>query len=194
MWGYAAGNQPYSVGDAHYTDQNNDGIIDDKDKIFLGSAFPWLTYGINLGLEWKGIDVSLFFQGVYGNEIYNQVRYRTEGRGDTSILSTAMRDVWTPTSTDGSIPDPRHSVNFFASNRFLEDGSYFRLKNAQIGYTLPQKWMKAIRFNSCRIYVQGSNLFTVTKYTGYDPEVGGGVDYGNYPQSRTILVGANISF
>ena len=194
MWGYAAGNQPYSVGDAHYTDQNNDGIIDDKDKIFLGSAFPWLTYGINLGLEWKGIDVSLFFQGVYGNEIYNQVRYRTEGRGDTSILSTAMRDVWTPTSTDGSIPDPRHSVNFFASNRFLENVSYFRLKNAQIGYTLPQKWMKTIRFNSCRIYVQGSNLFTVTKYTGYDPEVGGGVDYGNYPQSRTILVGANISF
>lgn len=194
MWGYEAGNQPYSVGDARYTDLNNDGKIDDNDKTFLGSAFPWLTYGINLGVEWKGIDVSLFFQGVYGNEIYNQVRYRTEGRGNESVLSTAMRDVWTPNTPDGNIPDPRHSVNFFASSRFVEDGSYFRLKNAQIGYTLPQKWMKAIGFNRCRIYVQGSNLFTVTKYTGYDPEVGGGVDYGNYPQSRTILVGANISF
>ncbi len=194
MWGYAEGNQPYSVGDAHYTDQNNDGIIDDKDKTYLGSAFPWLTYGINLGLEWKGIDVSLFFQGVHGNQIYNQVRYRTEGRGTESVLGTQMRDVWTPSTPDGNIPDPRHSVNFFASDRFIEDGAYFRLKNAQIGYSLPQKWINAIGFTRCRIYVQGSNLFTFTKYTGYDPEVGGGVDYGNYPQSRTILVGANISF
>lgn len=194
MWGYEKANQPYSVGDARYTDQNNDGMIDDKDKIFLGRAFPWLTYGINLGVEWKGFDLSLFFQGVYGNEIYNQVRYRTEGRGTESIMSTTMRDVWTVDNPDGSIPDPRHSVNFFASNRFIEDGSYFRLKNAQIGYTLPKKWLKAIKFNNCRIYVQGSNLFTITKYTGYDPEVGGGVDYGNYPQARTILVGANLTF
>ncbi len=194
MWGYEAGNQPYSVGDAHYTDLNNDGIIDDNDRMELGSAFPWLTYGINLGMEWKGLDVSLFFQGVYGNQIYNQVRYRTEGRGTESILGTQMRDVWTSSSPDGSIPNPTRSVNFFTSNRFIESGAYFRLKNVQVGYTLPTAWVKKIGFNRCRLYVQGSNLFTITPYTGYDPEVGGGVDYGNYPQSRTILVGANISF
>ena len=142
----------------------------------------------------KGFDVSLFFQGVYGNQIYNQVRYRLEGRGDQSVLGTQMRDVWTTETPDGSIPDPRHSVNFFASSRFLESGAYFRLKNAQIGYTLPKAWTDKIGFNRCRIYVQGSNIFTLTPYTGYDPEVGGGVDYGNYPQSRTFLIGANISF
>lgn len=194
MWGYAENNNPYSVGDAKYADLNHDGIIDDNDRTQLGSAFPWLTYGINLGLEWKGIDVSLFFQGVYGNQIYNQVRYRLEGRGDQSVLGTQMRDVWTTETPDGTIPDPRHSVNFFASSRFLESGAYFRLKNAQIGYTLPKAWTDKIGFNRCRIYVQGSNIFTLTPYTGYDPEVGGGVDYGNYPQSRTFLVGANISF
>ena len=84
--------------------------------------------------------------------------------------------------------------NFENSSRFVEDGSYLRLKNFSIGYTLPQRWTKKMHMNRWRFYVTASNLFTITDYTGYDPEVGGGVDYGNYPQSRTFIFGTNINF
>lgn len=95
---------------------------------------------------------------------------------------------------DGTIPNPKNSVNYYVSDRFLENGSYFRLKNMQIGYTIPTNAIQKIGLQSCRVYLQGSNLFTATKYTGYDPEVGGGIDYGNYPQSRSFIFGASISF
>ena len=97
---------------------------------------------------------------------------------------------------DGSIPNPLGSpTNTENSSRFIEDGAYFRLKNLQIGYTIPSKLTEKAHINRCRLYVSGSNLFTLTKYTGYDPEVGtAGVDYGNYPQSRTITFGINLNF
>ena len=193
LWAEDAGT--YSPGDARYVDLNNDGKIDESDRTALGNPFPWLTYGINLSAEWKGLDVSLFFQGVYGNEIYNAVRLRTEGTGNEATLSTTMRDVWTTSNPDGSIPNPNGSaMNREDSDRFIEDGSYLRLKNLQIGYSLPQRWISKIGMSRLRIYLSGSNLFTVTRYTGYDPEVGGGVDYGNYPQSRTFMLGLNINF
>jgi len=183
------------AGDARYKDQNGDGRIDDNDLVKIGNPFPWMTYGLNLSLEWKGLDVALFFQGVYGNEIYNAVRERTEGKGAEATLSTAMRDVWSVNNPNGSIPNPwGSSRNFNTSSRFVEDGSYLRLKNLSIGYTLPQRWTKKLHMNRWRFYVTASNLFTVTDYTGYDPEVGGGVDYGNYPQSRTFIFGTNINF
>lgn len=195
MWGYSETEQPYHAGDAKFTDLNDDGKIGDEDKIDLGNPFPWLTYGLNLSADWKGIDIQLFFQGVYGNEIYNQVRVRTEGRGEEATLSTKMRDVWTKDNIDGSIPNPYgYSNNYATSSRFVENGSYFRLKNMQIGYTLPKQITSKVGINRLRFYVSASNLFTITKYTGYDPEVGNGVDYGNYPQSRTIMVGANLNF
>ena len=193
LWAEESGT--YSPGDARYVDLNNDGKIDESDRTALGNPFPWLTYGINLSAEWKGLDVSLFFQGVYGNEIYNAVRLRTEGTGNEATLSTTMRDVWTTSNPDGSIPNPNGSaMNREDSDRFIEDGSYLRLKNLQIGYSLPQRWISKIGMSRLRIYLSGSNLFTVTRYTGYDPEVGGGVDYGNYPQSRTFMLGLNINF
>ena len=193
LWAEESGT--YSPGDARYVDLNNDGKIDESDRTALGNPFPWLTYGINLSAEWKGLDVSLFFQGVYGNEIYNAVRLRTEGTGNEATLSTTMRDVWTTSNPDGSIPNPNGSaMNREDSDRFIEDGSYLRLKNLQIGYSLPQRWISKMGMSRLRIYLSGSNLFTVTRYTGYDPEVGGGVDYGNYPQSRTFMLGLNINF
>lgn len=183
------------AGDARFKDQNGDGVIDDKDQVNLGNPFPWLTYGVNLSLEWKGIDVALFFQGVYGNEIYNAVRMRTESKGTEATLSTRMRDVWSASNPGGSIPNPYGSSrNYETSSRFVEDGSYLRLKNLTVGYTLPERWTKKMHMNRWRFYVAVSNLFTVTDYTGYDPEVGGGVDYGNYPQSRTFMFGTNINF
>lgn len=202
------------AGDARYTDINNDGIINDEDKTYIGNPFPKFTYGINLGVEYRGLDIQLFFQGVQGNQIYNALRYRTEGAGDEASLSPAMADVWvgyTPVIqnallsmgidyTDlenraGNIPNPVGSpMNKQASSRFVEDGSYLRLKNLQIGYTFPKQWTRKAHIERLRLYVTASNLFTITKYSGYDPEVGGGTDYGNYPQSRTFTFGINTTF
>ncbi|WP_321436218.1 TonB-dependent receptor [uncultured Bacteroides sp.] len=195
LYSYSKDEISYHAGDARYADINLDGKIDEKDKTKLGNPFPWLTYGLNLGADWKGFDIQLFFQGVYGNKLYNQVRYRTEGKGEQATLSAKMRNVWTTNNPNGLIPNPYGSTNnYLASSRFVEDGSYLRLKNVQFGYTLPTKVTSKIGINRCRFYVSGSNLLTFTNYTGYDPEVGGGVDYGNYPQARTILVGANLNF
>ena len=95
----------------------------------------------------------------------------------------------------GTIPNPcGASTNNANSSRFVEDGSYFRLKNLQIGYTFPRQWTDKFRCSRLRLYMTASNLFTITKYSGYDPEVGGGVDYGNYPQSRTFTFGLNVNF
>lgn len=191
---------PCNVGDAKYADYSGpdgrpDGVIDDYDKVDLGNPFPWLTYAVNMGLEWKGIDLQLFFQGVFGNEIYNAVRLRTEGTGNEATFSTTMRNVWTVNNPDGVIPNPYGSPkNKLDSSRLIEDGSYLRLKNLQLGYTLPSRWTEKVRMSRCRIYFSANNLLTLTKYTGYDPEVGGGVDYGNYPQARTYMFGVNINF
>ena len=174
----------------HTNGRNGEG-----DRTDLGSAIPWLTYGLNMGAYWKGFDLQLFFQGVGGNKIYNAQRSRLEGTGMTSVLSPVMKDVWTADNPDGSIPNPKNSFNTsYPSSRFLESGSYFRLKNLQIGYSLPEKMISRAGFKSCRVYLQGSNLFTATKYSGFDPEVNGGVDNGNYPQSRSFLIGVNISY
>ena len=185
----------YKPGDAKFWDKDGNGKIDENDKMALGNPFPWLTYGLNFSLGWKGIDLQLFFQGVYGNQIYNALRIRTEGTGNEATLSTTMRDVWTTANPEGSIPNPfGNPINTETSSRFVESGAYLRLKNLQLGYTFPKEWTQKIKMSRCRIYVSGSNLFTATRYTGYDPEVGGGVDYGNYPQSRTFMVGLNINF
>lgn len=183
------------AGDAKFKDLNDDGIIDDKDKTDLGNPFPWLTYGFSASLDYKGLDLQLFFQGIYGNEVFNAVLYRTQGKGEEATLGSNMKDVWTKTNTTGTIANPYGTPNNFrASSRFVEDASYLRLKDIQLGYTLPKNLTQKILVERLRIYVSGSNLLTFTKYTGYDPEVGGGVDFGNYPQARTFRVGANINF
>ena len=203
------------AGDARYKDQNGDGKIDESDKKVIGNPFPKVSYGITLGADFYGVDVQLFFQGVAGNSLYNYQRQYLEGSGSSYALASYMKDdVWvgyTPAvqnamiaagvnpfeleNRNGTIPNPLGSpTNTENSTRFLEDGSYFRLKNLQIGYTFPLKWTQKFRCSRLRIYATGTNLFTVTKYKGYDPEVGNGVDYGNYPQSRTFTFGLNVTF
>jgi len=204
------------AGDARYKDLNGNGLLDEGDKRNIGNPFPKLTYGINLGADFYGVDIQLFFQGVYGNSIYNALRLRTEGAGTECAMSTSMRDVWIGytdqakssmidkglnymtmnlENLNGSIPNPVGStLNTENSTRFIEDGSYLRLKNLQIGYTFPLKWTQKFRCSRLRLYATASNLFTITKYSGYDPEVGSGVDYGNYPQSRTFTFGLNATF
>ncbi len=212
---YDATTIPVHAGDARYTDLNGDGKIDDNDQHYIGNSFPKFSYGINLGADFYGVDIQLFFQGVAGVDIYNAARMRLEGDGSSDALATYMKDeVWIGYSTgvqnamiakglnpfelenrDGTIPNPLGSAsNAAVSTRFIEDGSYLRLKNLQIGYTFPLKWTQKFRCSRLRLYATASNLFTVTKYKGYDPEVGGGVDYGNYPQSRTFTFGLNVTF
>ncbi len=197
QWGVKSDAILEHEGDARYRDQNNDGIINDLDRVNIGNPFPWLTYGANINLSWKGIDLTVFLQGVYGNKISNALRSRLEGDGTGGTLSTAMRDVWSATNRDGSIPNPApgsSSRNREVSSRFVEDGSYLRLKNLQLGYTLPQNITRKFHVSSWRFYISCNNLLTATKYSGYDPEVGGGVDWGNYPQARTVLFGTTIKF
>jgi len=194
LYSYTSTTIPYNAGDAKFTDLNNDGKINDLDKTDIGNPFPWLTYGLNVGADYKGVDLQIFFQGVYGNEIYNAVRERTEGKGTEATLGTQMRNVWTPT-VGGTIPNPYgSSLNMSTSSRFVESGAYMRLKNMQLGYSLPKSIVKSANINRCRLYLSVSNLLTFTNYTGYDPEVGSGVDYGNYPQARTFMLGVNVDF
>ena len=203
------------AGDAKYTDLNGDGKIDSEDQTVLGNNFPKITYGFNLGADFYGVDIQLFFQGVAGNQIYNVQRQYLEGDGTSNALASYMADnVWVGytdvvrdallnqgvnyfdlENREGTIPNPLGSpTNTENSTRFLESGSYLRLKNAQIGYTLPKNITQKFHCSRLRFYVTASNLFTITKYSGYDPEVGSGVDYGNYPQSRTFTFGLNANF
>lgn len=207
LWGYAKSGEanPYKAGDAIYEDIDKDGRITDSDKTRIGNPFPKFTYGLNVDMDWKGFDMSLFFQGVAGSKIYNFLRTRLEGTGTGSQLSQDMLNVWTPSKANpedtsaapvyGSIPYPNgNSNNSAISDRFVENGSYLRLKNIQLGYSLPKSVLNSLHLNKLRVYASMSNVFTITDYSGYDPEVAGGVDYGNYPQSRTFLVGLNLSF
>lgn len=192
--GYTAADIPFHAGDSKYRDNNGDGRIDDQDRVYLGSSIPKFNYGLNLAAEIKDFDIQIFFQGTAGSKVYNQMRHRLESNGSTSVLSPIMKDAWTVDNPNGSIPNPRNSINYYVSDRFLESGDYFRLKDLQVGYSLPRKVLGDKGLSQCRFYVQCSNLFTVTKYSGFDPEVNGGVDYGNYPQSRTFLFGVNLTY
>ena len=204
-----------NAGDAKYEDYNGDGKLDENDMQVIGNPFPWLTYGLNFGADFYGVDVQLFFQGVYGNQIYNALRERIEGTGEDATLSTSMRDVWIGYSDlvkaslleqgvdyrklenrNGTIPNPNGaSTNMSNNSRLVESGAYFRLKNLVIGYTIPQQYTRKAKIDRVRVSFSASNLLTITRYSGYDPEVGtGGVDYGNYPQSRTYTFGLNLNF
>lgn len=204
---------PVHAGDARYNDRDNNGIIDGNDRTDLGNPFPWLTYGFNISASYKGFDLQAFFQGVYGNKIYNALRERTEGAGDVCTLAKSAKDVWigysdevrkamtrrgldynTLENRNGSIPNPLGAASNAENNdRLIEDGSYLRLKNVQLGYTLPTEITRKAKIEKIRVYISATNLWTLTDYSGFDPEVGGGVDYGNYPQSRTITMGLNLN-
>ena len=200
-------------GDAKYLDLDGDGQITDSDRKNVGNPFPTTTYGINLSAEYKGFDLQVFFQGIGGVQVYNGMRKeKLESSGGESVLSTDMRNVFFPgpdpddpakminvmPGSNGTIPNPTKSgstENSWASSRFVEDASYLRLKYLQIGYTIPKSITKKIDVERLRFYIGGSNLFTFTKYKGFDPEVGNnGMDYGNFPQARTILCGLSMNF
>ncbi|MBM1106792.1 TonB-dependent receptor [Aurantibacter crassamenti] len=185
-----------------FADIDNSGDITDADRTFIGSPHPDFTYGINLSTGYKGFDISAFLQGSQGNDIYNQNKIFTDFpsfvNGNRSVR---VLDSWTPTNTNPSLPALSATIQGNEANSnsfFVEDGSYMRLKNLQIGYTIPNDVLGKYGIDSFRIYVQGSNLFTLTGYDGWDPEIISfdnltlGVDNGISPQPRIMTLGLNI--
>lgn len=199
------------VGDIKYKDWNGDGKINTDDQHDVGSPFPNFMFGLRMGGSWNNFDVNLFFDGVSGNKIYNYPKYRLESGNFNGNLSTTVADSWRPDNQDTDIP--RFSKSDGADNklaytdRWLEDGSYFRLKTLDIGYTLPTSILKKIKLEKVRIYASMENLFTLTRYSGYTPDLGEsgidmgasyavftrGIDQGRYPLPRTISFGIQVS-
>ena len=222
----------YTPGDMKFVDVNGDGKIDDDDRTFIGTPHPDFFYGFNVSFEYKGFDLSAFFQGVYGNQLYDVTKYfryssvdyagnwGTTGATQYSNVATDYFDkVWRPNpnpnipqyrdywgaNPDGTVPLPssdgtKNKMNFRNSDFYIEDGSYLRLKNIQLGYTFPKKICDRLQLRNLRIYASATNLFTITKYDGLDPEIGKtigqegnnlyiGIDQGIYPQARTYMFG-----
>ncbi len=190
-------------GDIKFQDTNNDGKITDDDRVYCGSPFPKFTYSINGNVTYKNFDFSLGFQGVSGNKIYNATRQTLEDvtKGTNFLASTL--DYWTPENKNAAHPrliwtDPNRNTRA-ESDRYLENGSYFRLRSFQIGYTFPNAWFKGI-VEKARVYFNAENLFTITSYTGYTPDVNStnvysrGFDEFIYPSNRTFMFGLNVTF
>jgi TonB-linked SusC/RagA family outer membrane protein len=188
-------------GDVRFVDLNNDGVIDDDDRTKIGKGMPDWTFGFTLGADWKGFDLSLFFQGTYGNDMFDFAQ-----RGDIPAMNRPewMLQRWHGEGTSNRIPrmtSQNPNQNWRSSDLYIKDGSYLRLKTAQFGYTLPAELTKKASIQRLRLFIAAENLFTFTGYDGFDPEVATtdnytriGVDRGVYPQSRTISLGANITF
>jgi len=191
------------VGDIRYIDYNGDGQISGEDRQYCGSPFPDFEYGIRLQGEYKGIDLSMFFQGTQGGKIFNGTKNYTETvRVNTNYSKETLNSYTFNPNSDFprlNIDDPNDNGAEY-SDRFLENGSYFRCKTIQLGYTLPLSWTKKAFIERCRIYVAGENLFTLTDYSGYNPDVAGdglgsrGVDFRVYPLSRSYQVGLQLNF
>lgn len=190
-------------GDIRYKDLDGDGAITNGDREYIGSPFPKFEGGLNFSAEYKGFDLNLFFYGVYGNLIYNNVKVNLESMNGTSNYPKGL-DYWTGEGTSYTTPRPYigQTDNTIAySDRWIERGDYLRLKNVQLGYSLPEKLLKGTNFiEKCRVYLSGQNLFTLTGYSGYDPEISGGsvfskgYDDGHFPPVRTITCGLQVSF
>ena len=182
-------------GDFRFVDTNGDSTITSDDRTNIGNGVPDWTFGLNLDAEWKGFDLSLFFQGVSGADVFDAT-YRQDiasGNYPTWVLNR-----WTGEGTSNTVPTLGDSKNWVVSDMYIQDGSYLRLKNVTLGYTLPHNLTNRIGISRLRIFGRAENLLTWTKYWGFDPEIGSGstslgVDYGVYPQARTYTIGFNIS-
>lgn len=186
------------LGDIRFVDANKDGQLNDADRVFMGSGLPKFEYGFTANFSYKNFDLNLFLQGTQGNKIYNGAK-RLMWQNTTFNKSTELLNAWTPANPGSNIPrvtvnDPNQTMAL-PSDLFLEDGSYLRLKSMQVGYRFKLK-----NINTLRVYVGGGNLFTITKYTGFDPGVvnyspfARGVDRGLYPLSRSVFAGVNFEF
>lgn len=187
-----------SAGDIRFKDLNNDGLINDSDRTFIGNPNPDFSASLNNTLSYGDLSLSVFLQGVSGNDIFNANRLYSESMSITTNQSTSVLNRWTGPGTSNSIPraiygDPNN--NNRGSSRYIEDGSYLRIKNITLAYNIPVNTFSNKVFDYVKVYASGQNLFTFTKYTGFDPEVSSnGIDNNIYPLTRTISLGLNVGF
>lgn len=186
-------------GDLNFADTDGDGDIDGDDKTFIGSPIPDLTYGVNLSMSYKGFDVSATLSGQAGSEVFNAkkaVRFGIEN------FETSYLDRWTGPGTSNSEPrigNPGHNW-FTASEWFIEDASFLKIRNVQVGYALPASLLNPLNMRQVRVYANGTNLVTFTDYSGYTPEISGNsvisdaIDTGEYPIPRTVTFGVDLTF
>lgn len=205
---YINGQRMQGVGKFKFRDINGDGVINSEDQTYIGNPHPDFSYGVNLNLEYKNFDLSIFAQGVHGNDLFNHVRYWTDFEIFQGNRSTRMLyDSWRPDNPGALLPilDANDAQSGVPSTYFVEDGSYMRLKNLQLGYTFPSSVLSAIGVGQLRVYGQLQNLFTITNYSGLDPEVNLrnfnsgsdreiGVDQGIYPTPKGIIFGLSVGF
>lgn len=186
------------AGDLKLVDVNNDGKIDDKDRTYIGSPIPKFILGFNIETDFKGFDISFEIQGVYGNKLFNA---KEVVRPDPYNWEKHVLGAWTGPGTSNSEPAASYGGNnYLPSDKFIQDGSFSRLRNVMLGYTLPSDLTKKIAIQQLRVYIKGSNIYTITKFTGYTPEIGSGdvlsngIDFGTYPVTSVYSIGINLTF
>jgi TonB-dependent starch-binding outer membrane protein SusC len=205
FFGYVSEGVDPETGDLKYKDVNANGIFDPGDRTIIGNAQPDFTFGLTNDFQCKNFDLNIFIQGSYGNDIFNATRIDLEGMFDSKNQSVAVLNRWTPSNRVTDIPRAiggGNVKNVYNSTRFIEDGSYARIKSLTLGYNFTLKALDKAKIRTLRLYATAQNLFTLTNYSGFDPEVNAfglsatelGIDYGTYPQSKTIIVGVNVDF
>lgn len=192
-------------GDEIYKDLNNDGLINENDKVIIGDPNPDFIFGLNSYMSFAGFELTMFFQGSYGNDLacIGLIDNTIDMAGGTNFLKDVLGNYWTPQNTDAKYPRLTRSRSMKFSDRFIEDGSYLRLKNIELAYNLPVNTLNINWLRSLRIYASAQNYLTLTKYSGWDPEVnssGGtssfaqGHDHYSYPTAKSITFGINVGF
>ncbi|PKP54034.1 MAG: TonB-dependent receptor [Bacteroidetes bacterium HGW-Bacteroidetes-1] len=202
FFGYISDGVDPETGNIKYNDFNNNGIFDTGDRTIIGDPNPDFIFGFTNNLTYKRFDLNLFFQGSYGNDIYNATRIDLEGMFDSKNQSVDVLRRWKSPGDITDIPKAGNINNVRNSSRFIEDGSYIRLKSISLSYKVLDNNPRFKAIKNLSVYITGRNLITLTNYSGFDPEVNAygssatelGVDYGTYPQSRAIVVGLNVEF
>jgi TonB-linked SusC/RagA family outer membrane protein len=203
FWGYVSEGVDPETGDLIFSDLDGNGRITTSDKKYIGDPNPDFVWGMTNDISYKGLSLSLFLQGSYGNDVYNASRYETEGMYNGMNQSTEVIRRWRIPGQITDIPRATSSTdNLRASTRFIEDGSYLRLKSLTLSYNIKSSFLDRLKISRLQPYFTAQNLFTLTNYSGFDPEVnqyGGsstvqGIDWGTYPQVKTFIFGLNIDF
>jgi TonB dependent receptor. len=199
--------EPSVLGDVLYKDQDGDGLITNKDYVSMGNPHPEFTYGFTNNFKYKSFELNIFLQGSQGNKILNLTR--RAGTTNSALYQNQLAEAanfWTADNVNAEYPRPvldaKGHANMVISDRYVEDGSYLRIQNVTFAYSLPSDVISKIKLSKVRLYTGIQNLYTFTKYSGYDPEVGSlnqdalltGVDNGRYPSPRTFTLGLNVEF
>ena len=199
--GYKFAGVDPATGDPTFEDLDKSGDLSDGDLTYIGDAIPDFTYGITLTAAWKGIDLTVFGTGSEGNDIFNCIN-KFDRQASNKLKEVFYDNRWTPANTSGTVPraNANNMDKYQYSDAMVYDGSFFKIKQIQLGYSFPKTWLRKAFIQNLRVYVSLDDYFTFTKYPGFDPEAatnataGMGIDKGSYPGSKKVVFGLNIGF